>query len=59
MRILNGRTLGDMLGKFTCFTSNGSSVVDYAIVSESVLNSILYFNVSYFVPTLSDCHCRL
>ena len=59
MRILNGRTLGDMLGKFTCFTPNGSSVVDYAIVSESVLKSILYFNVSDFVPTLSDCHCRL
>jgi len=59
MRILNGRTLGIMLGKFTCFTPNGSSVVDYAIVSESVLKSILYFNVSDFVPTLSDCHCRL
>ena len=29
--ILNGRIRGDSLGKFTCYKSNGSSVIDYAI----------------------------
>lgn len=59
LRILNGRTLGDMQSNFTCYTPNGTSVVDYAVVSESALKSILCFSVSDFIPTLSDCHCRL
>ena len=33
MKILNGRTLGDSLGKFTCHKWNGSSCVDYFIAS--------------------------
>lgn len=59
VRILNGRSLGDINGKYTCLTSNGSSVVDYVLVSHSILNKILYFEVSDFLPTLSDCHCKL
>ena len=30
--ILNGRTLGDLTGQFTCHTPRGSSTVDYNIV---------------------------
>ena len=41
--MLNGRYLGDILGNFTCISSNGSSVVDYAIVSEGLLPSVKYF----------------
>ena len=59
LRILNGRCFGDMFGQFTCFTLNGCSVVDYSIVSESILNQILYFHVSDYLATLSDCHCKL
>jgi len=59
LRVLNGRTLGDLSGNFTCFTPNGASAVDYAIVSESALNKILYFKISDFKPILSDCHCLL
>ncbi|CAG2212132.1 unnamed protein product [Mytilus edulis] len=59
LRILNGRTLGDLNGNFTCYTPNGASVVDYSIVSESALDYILYFRVAEFVPTLSDCHCKI
>ena len=29
LRILNGRTIGDLQGKHTCITYNGCSVVDY------------------------------
>ena len=43
LRILNGRFVGDSLGFFTCLTANGLSCVDYAILSESLLSSVLYF----------------
>ena len=58
-RILNGRTLGDLNGKYTCCTPNGASVVDYSIVSEGALDLVLYFKVTDFTPTLSNCHCRI
>lgn len=59
IRIMNGRVLGDTFGKFTCYTPNGASTVDYVLLSESVLDQILYMKVSNFLPTLSDCHCML
>ncbi|VDI81765.1 Hypothetical predicted protein [Mytilus galloprovincialis] len=59
IRILNGRVLGDNFGNFTCYTPNGASVVDYVAVSEEILENVLYFKVSRFIPTLSDCHCKL
>ena len=36
--IMNGRTLGDIQGKFTCYQPNGTSTVDYAIVNETLLD---------------------
>ena len=33
MRILNGRTLGDYIGKYTYIGHNGVSVVDYVLAS--------------------------
>jgi hypothetical protein len=56
---LNGRMWGDSYGKSTCIKPSGSSVVDYVIMSENLLENTLYFQVSDFIPTLSDCHCRL
>ena len=58
MRILNGRCLGDTLGSYTCHTYNGSSVVDYAVASESLYKNIIYFNVQKFDGCLSD-HCLI
>ena len=42
MRILNGRTLGDYIEKYTYIGHNGVSVVDYVLASEAFLlkNSI-------------------
>ena len=40
MRILNGRTLGDSQGSFTCFQNNGRSTVDYAVASEYLMQAI-------------------
>ncbi len=50
LRIFNGRVLGDTLGHYTCNTPNGTSVVDYVIMSEDILDQVLYFSVSDFNP---------
>jgi hypothetical protein len=42
IRILNGRVLGEMFGNYTCDTSNGSSVVDYVLVSENILEQMFF-----------------
>ena len=54
LRILNGRCLGDSIGAFTCHTYNGSSTVDYSVISENLYNDIIYFHVEKFDGTLSD-----
>ena len=43
LRILNGRTLGDLEGKLTCHKWNGSSTVDYGIVQNSLRKAIDFF----------------
>jgi len=55
--ILNGR-MGDDAGhgKMTC---KGASVVDYVILSQSLLNQVLEFDVLEFDNLLSDVHCPL
>ncbi|KAK3082441.1 hypothetical protein FSP39_009605 [Pinctada imbricata] len=45
LRILNGRTIGDTIGKFTCYQWNGCSVVDYCIVTEDLLGTVEYFHI--------------
>ncbi|CAG2187584.1 unnamed protein product [Mytilus edulis] len=58
LRILNGRTPGDFTGQLTCYTPNGSSVVDYFIASENLMENILFFKVHKFLGELSD-HCQI
>ena len=58
LRILNGRKIGDSLGHYTCHKWNGSSVVDYTLVSESIFDDIEYFKVGKALLDLSD-HCSL
>ena len=45
LKILNGRTLGDLQGNFTCFRPNGRSVVDYALANNRLLHNIKYFKI--------------
>ena len=59
LRLLNGRIIGDSFGKFTRFTPNGCSSVEYVVASEKLLRQIPYFKVSPFIPNLSDAHCKL
>ncbi|CAC5411028.1 unnamed protein product [Mytilus coruscus] len=56
-RILNGRYIGDSLGYYTYLTVNGLSAVGYAIISNSLLSSVLYFMNRDF-DSLSD-HAQL
>ena len=56
-RVLNGRTLGDLCGSYTCYQPSGSSVVDYMLVSEDLLTSVSYFLV-HNLSDLSD-HCQI
>lgn len=59
LRIMNGRCIGDIFGRYTCFNPLGQSTVDYLLASENILYQILYFKVSDFIPILSDCHCKI
>ena len=54
--IANGRTLGDLQGKYTCY-ENGTSCVDYAIISEKLHSYIYKLNISE--PFLASDHCVL
>lgn len=58
LRILNGRIFGDSFGQYTSHQPLGSSVIDYFIVSESLLRQIPVFKVQPFKADLSD-HCQI
>jgi exonuclease III len=57
-RVLNGRTLGDLMGSLTCFKYNGSSTADYGIVEAVLLPKVKYFKVHDYLNDISD-HCKL
>ena len=56
--VVNGRTLGDLFGRFTCHQKNGSRVVDYLITLYRSINNIINFAVGNFYPKLPD-HCPI
>ena len=45
LTILNGSVLGDILGDWTCYRYNGSSVVDYIMVSHELKDSISHLKI--------------
>ncbi|KAL5271652.1 hypothetical protein ACHWQZ_G002057 [Mnemiopsis leidyi] len=45
LTIVNGSVLGDTLGDWTCYRYNGSSVVDYMMVSHTLKEAINYLKV--------------
>ena len=61
LSILNGCTLGDILGEFTSVNYNGASVVDYMAATPNLLESIESFKV-LDLSRFSDhkpCICKL
>ena len=61
IRIVNGRFGADKnIGKYTCYNkNNGKSVVDYALVSDTLLPIIADFEIDTFDKCLSDVHCPI
>ena len=55
LRIINGRKIGDLFGKCTCYTYNGCSLVDYTIASIDLLQSVQNFCVNDFTPFSNHC----
>ena len=45
LKILNGRKIGDLVGKYTCDHYNGSSTVDYIITETNLFDKVGYFQV--------------
>ena len=58
LTIANGRTMGDLFGKYTCHQTRGSSVVDYLITHYKSIHNLIEFRVGEFQPLLSD-HCPI
>ena len=46
--ILNGRTVGDIFGDFTCYKYNGASVVDYMCASSDLYDYVKFMKVMEF-----------
>ena len=65
IRIVNGRSPGDNIGRFTFYHRNGSSCIDYAICSKDILHIVSDFTVCDFnmfsdhAPCLIDVVCSL
>ena len=58
--IINGRFGKDKgVGDYTCYKSTPGSVIDYILVSDSVLPNVTDFSIGNFDKTLSDVHCPL
>eukprot|EP00745_Piridium_sociabile_P026199 TRINITY_DN41690_c0_g1_i7.p1 TRINITY_DN41690_c0_g1~~TRINITY_DN41690_c0_g1_i7.p1 ORF type:complete len:182 (+),score=0.50 TRINITY_DN41690_c0_g1_i7:458-1003(+) len=53
--ILNGRMLGDLQGKFTCFHPQGCSVVDYIICSQALMKNVKYMKVKELMEHSDHC----
>ena len=58
LRIANGRSFGDLTGKFTSHSIVGSSVIDYFVISEAILGKLLFMKIHDFTKSLSD-HCLI
>ena len=52
LTILNGRTLGDFTGNYTCIHHNGSSVIDYFATSRNIILTKLvqHMSIKPFTP---------
>jgi hypothetical protein len=59
-KIVNGRFGADKgVGRYTCHTPRGDSLVDYVLVSDTLIPQISNFEVDTLDQTLSDVHSAL
>ena len=55
MRILNGRTPGDFVGRLTCYNQQGASSVDYILCHDSFIQNIVCTNVKNLTQHSKHC----
>ena len=55
MRILNGRTPGDFVGRLTCYNQQGASSVDYILCHDSFIQNIACTNVKNLTQHSKHC----
>ena len=55
--IANGKTIGDLNGRFTCHKYDGNSVVDYCLMSCHLYDTARYFKV--YDPQFYSDHCPI
>ena len=48
--VLNGRTLGDLSGAFTCITPKGPNTIDYFAVTNGLMHLVNFLEVQEFTP---------
>ena len=58
LRLLNGRTIGDTIGKATYYNYQGVTINDYCLCSGTFMNNVINFQVGEFMPCMSD-HCPI
>ena len=60
LKIVNGRLGRDkFVGDYTCHTSNGTSTIDYVIVSIKLFTKLFDFHVDILDKCISDVHCPI
>lgn len=60
IHIVNGRVENDSAGEITCVANDGSSIVDYFIVSTGLFNNVSYFEVGDRSESVHfPLHCTL
>ena len=59
LRILNGRTLGDLSGAYTCIKPRGCSVVDYFATTSEVTENVIFLEVLPFTHFSDHCPVQL
>ena len=59
MSIINGRTLGDISGSYTCFQCNGRSTVDYIICSARQIKSFTLLKKTHVPCMVISDHAAL
>ena len=57
LELANSQKPGDRLGNFTCFNNMGASVVDYLVLSRSLMKNIINFKV--LSPSFDSKHAPI
>ena len=53
----NGQTPGDRLGNFTCFNNRGAIVVNYLVLSRSLVKNVI--NIKVLPPNFESKHAPI